>query len=311
MKRELLALLPGVSDLPCVDGLETVAARDFTAVFAPAAPPWVLGPALRRHRLGTAAQRQHWLEQLMPAGPVLPFAPGSVLDESEADALIAANDGILRGLVRRLGGRVQYQITVHWAESRVLDQFRAAPEIAPLFDIDTVSATAVSRAVTRLAKRLSEGIEARLSEVAHDLTPLPRKSGILTNLVLLVPDAETGALDRALEDIDAIWTDGLRIRQIGPGPAVSFASLRLTRHRPSEVARALTLLGLRASDPPEAVHAARNRLLRGAAPEAAAIRAAARLAEAALRIGGTGRTVCLIETWSEGRSAEPGLEQVA
>lgn len=311
MTRELLALLPGRPDLPPIEGVEKRRTGGFTAVFVPKTPPWLVGPALRRHRLAMAPKRQAWIEALMAKGTVLPFAPGSVLDPGETDGLIAGNGDILGAVADRLCDRVQYQVTVTWAEDRVLGRFRAAPEIAPLFGGPTVTGNAVAGAVARLARRLGGTMVERLSQVSGDVVELPRASGMLVNAVLLLRRGEERQLDAALEAIDAIWTDGLRIRQIGPGPAVSFATLCLRRHRGPEIARARAVLGLGPAAPDEAIRQARNRMLRAPGADPAAIRFAARLAEAALHAGARDGPVYLIDLWSEGRSVRPGLERVA
>lgn len=311
MKLEILALLPGDPVVPRSPDYDATALRDFTAVTIPATPPWIAGPALRRHRLKSASRRQRWLEQLMTSATVLPFAPGHTLERDEIERMIIANSEMLGDLVTRLGGKVQYQVTVSWSENEVLHRFRSAPEIAPLFDAGAVSGGAVAGAVSRLASRLSQVMAARLDAVAVDCTELPLEQGALLNAVLLIQDGREAALDAVLEEIDGIWPEGLRIRQIGPGPAVSFATLRLVRQRPSDVTRALTCLGLKSLEGAEEIGAARNRLLRDPASDANEIRTAARIATAAARLGRTDRAFHLIDLWSEGRSVQSGLEQVA
>ena len=73
---------------------------------------------------------------------------------------------------------------------------------------------------------------------------------------------------------------------------------------------AFGLLGIDPGAPAEAIRAARRMRLRQADGLADAVRDAARTALAAKATGGTG-PVTLIDIWSEGMSAAPGLEAVA
>ena len=311
MKHEILALLPGRPDVPKNSGFAPVTAGDYTAVFVPATGGLKFGRALRRSRLAAAPERQAWLETLMRVGPVLPFAPGAELNFDEAEALVIANRELLDGLATRLSGRVQYQITVAWAEDRVLDQFRAAPEIVGLFQSERVSASAVAGAVARLSDRLASVIASRLSAVSKEFAELPREAGLVSNSVLLIDAKDEPVLDAALEEVDTMWSDGFRIRQVGPSPATSFATLRLRRYGAREVHAAYDRLQLRPPTTDTAIRQSRRRLLRAPAPEVEAIRAAARLAAAACAFDEPASGVVLLDLWSEGRSAQPCLDHVA
>lgn len=309
MTIELLALIPD-ADGPAPEApFQVVAAGGVWAVFVPALPRWHPGRALRRQRLERAAERQAWLEALMPHGTVLPVAPDTRLAPDETGALIAANEALIAHLAARLAGGVQYQVSLSWAEAEVLGRFRDAPEIAPLFAAGTVTGPALAGAVTRLAERLSGEAMARLSAVADEIAELPRDDGMLVNAVLLLPPARAAALDAVIEAIDALWPEGFRIRQIGPGPAASFGTLRLNRHGADAVARAHAELGLRQPATAAAIAAARKSALLERPGDAATIRHAARLACAALRTGGG--PVPLLDLWAEGQALPPVLEDVA
>jgi len=95
---------------------------------------------------------------------------------------------------------------------------------------------------------------------------------------VLIKTTETLALDRAVEDIDAIWTEGLRVRQIGPSPAVSFCSLGWRRTTRKQARAAEALLGVDTNPDPEVIAAARKTRLKACPPEArTAIKDAAHL----------------------------------
>ncbi|MXQ07937.1 hypothetical protein GQ651_08770 [Alphaproteobacteria bacterium GH1-50] len=310
MRRELLAILPGHPDLPPLGDCGVVQDHGFTAIHVPPTPLWIRGKMLRQRRLEEAPARQKLLEGLMPSGTVLPFAPGNVIEIAQMPDLLNCNRDMLDGLARRLSSVVQYQVSVGWDAPRVLERFRDAPEIVPLFSDAAVSGPALSSAVTRLAQRLGREISARLEGVARELVELPCGANMIANAAVLVGTSEDAGLDAALSDIDAIWTEGFRIRQVGPGPAVSFATLQLHQVSASGVAAAFERLGVKAPGTPDGVREARQALLRKPDCDAAAIRHAARIALAAGSTASSG-PIALIDTWSEGVSVTPGLEAVA
>ncbi|MEM9425087.1 MAG: GvpL/GvpF family gas vesicle protein [Pseudomonadota bacterium] len=311
MKYELLALLSGHYAAPSDADLVTVARGDYTAVFLPRSHKQLFGQTLRRTRLSSAPKRQAHLETLMSKGTVLPFAPATVFDPQGTDALVASNAEVFRTLFERLRNRVQYQISVEWTESRVLEQFRNTSEISPLFAGSSVSGRTVSAAVTKLADRLGQCIVSRLSSIACEFSELPRQRALIANCVILIEATEEPALDEALAAIDAIWSDGLRIRQIGPGPAVSFATLTLQRFGKRDLARAHRVLNLSDRPSSDEIRDARQRRLRDASATVSEIRMAARLALAAHKIGDPGQPVHIVDIWSEGRATTGDLERVA
>lgn len=310
MKHEILALVPGAPAIDGPDCFRVKRAEGATAILVPMKSRVLTGKALRRHRLSAAARRQAWLEALMPAGPVLAFAPGARIKSDEVPALVRANRVLLDSLTERLQGRVQFQISVSWTEEEVLTRFRTAPEIAPLFAGPTVASADLTRAVSALAARLSRTIAAHLAPVACDIADLPLDTGMVTNHVVLVRSEREPDLDSALEAIDAIWTEGFTIRQIGPAPASSFATLRLRRHRPREVKRAHQCLGLSGAPTDADIQRARQACLRMPDVDAAQIRHATRLSFAA-HVTGSGEDVLLLDQWSEGQATWPKLERVA
>ncbi|MEO0915901.1 MAG: GvpL/GvpF family gas vesicle protein [Pseudomonadota bacterium] len=309
MKYEILALLPSGSGRPDVAAMSFVDGPGFTAVFVPAKPGFGLGKVLRRNRLSAAAERQLWLEQLMDTGTVLPFAPGSEIDKSDAASLVAANAETLATLTQELEGCVQYQITVEWSEALVLERFRNAPELSPLFAATSVSAASVASSVARLAKRLGGEFAANLRLISQDFAELPLETGMIFNCVLLIDRDSIEALEAALVEIDTVWTEGFRIRQVGPSPATSFATLRLQHQEADAVERAFQSLELSVSASEAHIHESRQRLLRERASDTARIRSAARLAAAASKLTSRDRGVYLVNRWSEGRAAQLEMGQ--
>jgi len=309
MKHDIVAILSASHGLNHDAALPPGTAADHFGDWAvvratnPAAAPF--GAGLRRRRIKEAPRRQKQLEDLMALGTVVPVLPGQPIARRDHAALIAANAPLLRQAASRVAETVQYQIVVHWTPEDVLGRFRDAPEIAPLFTATAVLPNTLTQAVQRLAGRLAAEIAGLLSPVAQEVAELPTEDAMVINLVLLVDRARIDALERAVEAVDAIWPEGLRIQQIGPGPATSFSALRFTRYGPNALLQAQRLLGLDESCSAQDVEVARKEALRlGAAPAAELRQAAALLTARAALPAGT-RHLYLADIHAE--TARPAL----
>lgn len=309
MTRDLVAILaaPPAAALP--RSATSVTRSGLCAVLAPAAPR--LGPAATRRAVARQAlARQRLLEGLMPCGPVLPVAPGTRVSAGEAGALLEARAADLSAWLRALDGAWQYQCVLGWDEPGVLRRFAEAPELAPVLAGGRVSGPALAHAVGRLAERLSCEAAGALSACARDLVTLPRDGGTLLNLAFLLQAGREADLDDALGRIDAIWTEGFRIRLIGPGPAVSFATLTVHGISAGEAATAAARLGL--ADPHAEAPLAdlrRDALRTGAAPPAEIDAACATLE--AVRAAPPGGPAFLLDIRREGEAAPTRLARVA
>lgn len=287
MIPELLAIQSAGAARALPDGLTEIAQDGLAAILAPTRRPrW---PS-RRTLLVAAAERQARLEALMPRGTVLPSLPETRIAPAEVPTMLSANAPLLRRQLDALADRVQYQVTVGW---------------------DAAVAAATFGASDTLAPELTARIEGLLTPVAEEIQPLPVDDKTLTNHVLLIRADRDAALDAAVEAVDALWTEGLRIRQLGPAPAVSFASLGLVRLGPRAIAQALARLGLDVLPDPETLRRARHAALKAADPEARpqVVRSAEILAAAARA---RGPSLHLAYLWSEGRAElQADLEAVA
>lgn len=277
-RTDLLAILPGPPPSRLPEGAVAVQAAGFAALLMP--PPVATArAALLRH----AAGRQSALEALMAEATVLPALAHTPLAAAEAGPMLEANAPMLRALADRLEGRVQYQVQVGWDPAGLPARFPGEPAEA-------------------VRARLAATVAASLAALAEALIPLPLCPPVIANHALLLPAAAAPDLDRALERIDALWTEGLSIRQIGPSPAVSFASIALRRVSAAEVGAARRRLGLEGTLDPATVAAARRHGLM-TAPEAgrAAIREAAELlAAVAASPGIEGGHLAIL--WQDGRA---------
>jgi Gas vesicle synthesis protein GvpL/GvpF len=200
---------------------------------------------------------------------------------------------------------------VTWDAALVLQRFRDTPELAGLFDAGRVAPEAIGAAVARLADRLGSSIAAILGPVARDLIALPVDATTLANVVMLVPQDRTDALDAALCDIDAIWTEGFRIRQIGPAAPCSFVTLHPRWISAAHIADAHALLDVTPTSPAQTLDAARKAMLRHGTAEKERIDAAHRIAVAAARVR-SARGFHLCDIWRDGSAlALPSRQDAA
>jgi hypothetical protein len=136
----------------------------------------------------------------------------------------------------------------------------------------------VAQAVARLARRLAAMMEDEIARAGIAGTDQPRGPGMILHRSLLVPTTAFPALDACLERIDALWSDGLSLRLIGPTPPVSFVLFEAVRVDAARLTAARRVLGSVGALGPAAIAAARRMALRTAtdANAADAIRSAAK-----------------------------------
>ncbi len=240
---DLIAFMP----LPLPDdigaGLRVIRSARFAAIVSPRTAPMIR--LLPRVRLEETLKRQKILESLMQFGTVLPCAPDCGIREDEAIALLEAAEESLETMICDVAGRAQYSLRVEWDEPQVLAKFAQSPEIAPLFTM-RASVKQLASAVERLAERLRVQIAELLEPVALDLRDQPRAAGMVAHFAFLVAEGQGAALDQCLEKIDEIWTEGFRLRPIGPSPATCHGLVTVQRAEPKLVAQAAKTLNLNA-----------------------------------------------------------------
>ncbi|TKD17477.1 hypothetical protein FBT96_14220 [Rhodobacter capsulatus] len=290
MAHEIIAILPcETALLPA--GLTSVVGRGATAVLAPA-PGWA--ERLTGGPKQTAVRHHSRLEALMAVGSVLPFAAGIACTPEEAALLLTLDAPLIARLAAEIGPRRHFQLTLDWDESHVLAAFRDSPELAPLFSGAPVTPEIMRRAITALADRLNAKALHLLDPVAEDPVEQPRAPGCLLNVVFLLRPEDEPRLDAALEAIDALWTEGLRLRLVGPSAPISHALLDIDRADSAAVPAAADLLEVRPDAGKDAVVNAAKAALRSpdlAANAAEEIRAAARLLIRAGEIAALGRSI--------------------
>lgn len=288
--REVVAVLEGHPPSVLPEGTEAICEAGLTPILG--MPPGLLSG--RRALLEHAACRQAVLERLMAFGTVLPVLTGNCLTPAEAAAALAANSPRLRQELRRLAGRVQFQVLVQWHAALVPK--RTDPD----------------ETAEDLRLRFTHRIADALARVAERHVNLPLREDMLANQALLLLQTRTDDLDRSLEQIDALWTEGLRIRRIGPSPPVSFASLNFRRVSSAAIRRARHRFDLEGPVDPIRLRALRrDLLLRASEAERAEILAAAAVLDLLTRCAASGGDLHLVRIWSEGQAVPSDLEDAA
>ena len=286
--KPLLAIVHGPAR-QSPDDLSAVPCGAFTAFFDTTKRVRKIG---RKAVLRYAVRRQAQLEQLLPVGTVLPALQGVMLPQGDVAQAIGANIEELTGLSDRLVGRVQYQISVSGDPQAALVRL-AAPG----------TAFSGCKNPDELAQRFGAYSRELLDPIAAELSALPLTEGTFANMAVLVDVARVAELDRALERIDALWSDGLRIRQIGPSPAVSFASIGFKRVGAGQLRAARKRLGLLAPETRrDDILRAKRAALRSNPGDAEDIRCSARWLDQAAASGQPKGPVYDLFTWSEGRA---------
>ncbi len=315
MAHEIIAILPCETDaLP--EGLTCVAAKGATAVLAPA-PSWT--ERLTGGPKHTAVRHHSRLEALMPLGPVLPFAAGIACEPDEAALLLTLDAPLITRLAAEIGPRRHFQLSLAWDESQVLAAFRDSSELAPLFSGAPVTPDAMRCAIAALADRLNATALRLLEPVVEDPIEQPRAPGCLLNVVFLMRSDDEPRLDAVLEAIDALWTEGLRLRLVGPSAPISHALLDIDRVDVGAVPAAAGLLGVMPDVGIDAVRDAAKAALRSpdlVANAAEEIRAAARLLIRAKEMAALGRSISstlpqLVHQRPGGRNLAPSTSREA
>lgn len=305
---DLIAVMEGRHPTAPLPDLQMIVQDDLTAVLSASPRPTTHPPQSLRQHLANVAVHLARQTACMMLSPLLPARPDTPLTRDGAAAFLTANQPFLNQLLTRYAGMAQVQVTVSWQESGVLSRFGQEPELAPLLDQATASAETFARAVHRMAVRIAAVIGADLATVATDIAPLTLAPDLLWSGVVLLPLRRLGDLNRVLDKVAAIWPDGLRIRQIGPDPITSFATLDLSPVTPRQIDQALSSFGLRSvSDLGQLAVARRRKLMAVGRFDDMAQRAEicdqAAILVAAARLNGSRDGFSLCRIWTDGRDA--------
>lgn len=218
-EHDLIAVVEGRHPCPPLPDLQMIVQGELTAVLSAAQRPTHRPRQTLRQHLADAATHLGWQTACMRLAPLLPVRLDTPLTPMGAAAFLTANQPFLAQLLTRYAGMAQVQVTVSWP-----DTGKRPADPPPM----------------QTALQLSARIGADLATVATEVAPLPLAPGLLYSAVVLLPLRKLGDLDR----IAQMWPDGLHIRQIGPDPVTSFATLDLSPVTSAQIDQALSSFGL-------------------------------------------------------------------
>lgn len=286
--RDLLAIIAnprsGFTGF-CADAVHV---DEFAAVFANKRMRQRMG---RKAAARAAYERQHGLEQLMNYGTVLPALPGVNIRPDQLRLAVKSHRHELTELARRLQEKCQFQLQILYDHEKAARWQGTDP---------AATHAAMRHLFTDRANELLAPLEAETID-------LPVTAGLALNRVLLIDAAAEPLLDRAIKAIDALWTEGLSIRQIGPSPAVSFASLTFRPVSKARLSKARNDLGLSPQIDGQDIAAARRMALMKNPDRAQEIKASAEILHAAS--GADGTPCHRLVLWSEAQAAPDSAER--
>jgi len=217
---------------------------------------------------------QQILEAAQQAGPILGAAAGQKFaDDTQARRFLELNAAALREALAAYGHLRQQQVIVRWDPQGALTRFKENAEVAAALEAVSRDRSPAAGAMLQTAMEgrkadLAQAFRAFLADAASDLLDLPIEGpDMLLNVAAAIAPGGEAAFDAALERIDAVWTEGLTIKAIGPLPAVSFAAVTIDRVEGERLEMARRRLGVADSASLEEVEAAFRVLLKSAHPD--------------------------------------------
>lgn len=302
---ELICIVANKLERPPNARTQCVSAAGFTAVLSKASRPMITLPLSRADALKDAASRQATFESLLSQGVVIAAKPRQWLDLAQMSDCLECNAALLEKLATRFDRQVQFQVSVDWDAAQVLGHFRTAPEMAELFDVEHPSTHLLETSLTSLRARLGAQVHDLITPVATEIIALPRLETTLSNLAVLIPRDREPDLDQAVEAVDALWSEGLKIRQIGPSAPGSFALLELDWISKDDIERAHATLGTSSATSQGEIHTARRRALMMQGADTARVKRASDALHGANKAGGGGYYRLRVLSEDQGRSDAP------
>jgi Gas vesicle synthesis protein GvpL/GvpF len=179
------------------------------------------------------------LEAAFEATTLVPCAFGMVLQSRAAvrDELLGARRTELLGLLERLDGRAQLNVTAAYDEDTVLREVvQSEPEIARLREQSRALGEAGHFAGIRLGELVAAALEARravdyprlldrLAAEADDVLVEEASLPVVLKASFLVPRKRSSGFEAALEGLAAEEAPRLSFELIGPLPPTAFAAL--------------------------------------------------------------------------------------
>jgi len=288
--------------------LQTIIQNGLTAVLsAIPRPPLRPAPSVAQ-QLQNGARQLALQTACMDMAPLLPVRLDTAVTLAGAKRLLMANQPFLDQLLTRYAGLAQVQIMASWQDAGLPTRFaneaaRTDPRAQSLpWSPDSTAATRTS-AKQQVSRQISSMISARLATVVTQIAPLALTPGLVWSGIVLVPLQRLRDLTRALDQVSALWPEGLQIRQIGPDPVTAFATIDVVQVTATQIETALKAFWLHpAADHGQLAAARRRRLDEASRLHNPALRAAishqAEILTAAARLNlpNHGFALCRIRT---------------
>ncbi len=257
-------------------GLHIAEHGELAAILKPATKPLAAWLQTRKAEMSGLLEFQKLLEQLSSSIAILPAAYGSeFVSPADATALLAVHGAEISDSLASYGRLAQFQIEVRWEPAAAMARLKADGRLAGL-DVALAGRDrkAFGEALQALMEaerlRMATGFAETLRDAAREVIRLPlADETTLLNAAALIAREDERKLDAAVERIDATMPDALKIRYIGPLPAVSFATITICTPDAARLSAARKRLGVDADALPNDVRARHRIAIKAAHPDTA------------------------------------------
>jgi len=224
---------------------------------------------------------QRVIENVMEHGDILPTRFGTVLDSpDEVRSFLGHWGQTVAESLSRFSRMVEVEVAASWDLKRTLAGIAQDPEVvaakAAAQQAPAENRTAQQIRVGQLVKQQMDRLRAAYKEkLLHEVCPLAADTQpnalvadeLVFNVAFLLPRRAQSAFDAALERLDAATAGEISLRQVGPLPPYSFATVSVTRFDECRLAAGRALLSLPGEITEEAVLASYRRLARQCHPD--------------------------------------------
>lgn len=198
------------------------------------------------------------IEQLMPAGTLLPVRLGTVMDDDDAViSLLRTSGALLRTACDVYAAKVEIGIAATWHLQEILAQVALDPEVMAAKSVAmTVPAAAHAEAAISVGKLVEAKLHERRSTleqvVLTHLQPFADdvqfnavvSDELICNIALLIDHHSVDQIDQVLYRLDAEFEGQYDFRRVGPLPPYSFATVHMHQIDSIEIDRARAILDL-------------------------------------------------------------------
>lgn len=224
---------------------------------------------------------QRVIEEVMERGDVLPARFGTVLNsDDEVRSFLTRWGALVRDSLSRFSGLIEVEMAATWDLGRALAEVASQPEVVAAKESaqqappeerlarQVMVGQVVKQALDQRRARYQQALLQEVGTLAKAIQPnLVLNDEMVFNVAFLLDRQEIRAFDAAIDRLDESLEGSLALRQIGPLPPYSFATVSVTRFDAQRLAAGRALLGLPGEISEEAVLASFRRLAPQAHPD--------------------------------------------